>query len=137
MLKSAYSLYNKDNEKESVIKDYLFPEIRAKYDRSATLKNAGLNAISVQSNLRLNKLLDQPGKNNVDRFHTILSDIYLNHKPMFREEPRLEYQPGDQIGEVKMVPQDVKPYVPLFKQLSDDSIRVLLPLCNLIRLVPS
>ena len=104
MLKSAYNVYNKDNEKESVIKDYLFPEIRAKYDRSAPLKHAGLNAISMQSTLRLNKLLDQPGKNNVDRFHTILSDIYLNHKPMFKEETRLEYQPGDQVGEVKMVP---------------------------------
>jgi len=47
MLKSAYNVYNKDNEKEAVIKDYLFPEIRAKYDRSVPLKNAGLNAISV------------------------------------------------------------------------------------------
>jgi len=34
MLKNAYNIYNHDNEKESVIKDYLFPEIRAKHDRS-------------------------------------------------------------------------------------------------------
>jgi len=33
---------------------------------------------------------------------------------MFREENRREYQPGDQVGEVKMAPTDVKPYVPLF-----------------------
>ena len=77
MRTQAHENYNYANQNNSVVKDYLFPEIRATQDR--------IDPKDLQAQISLEKL---SGRENVmnNRLYSILKDRYYNKKEIFQVE---------------------------------------------------
>lgn len=135
LLTNAYALHNQSQANEEMIKDYIFPEIRAQNDlRSA--KAVMFDIRSLRNDLQMKKLEEADTKHFNSRLHSILTDIYFSTRPVFATtETRADYS-GQESTPVEIKVSDVKPYFNLFKKLSDKALQTMLPLCSLVRLEP-